>query len=100
LAIATIAALRGKNITAHGSDNSRLVLDATNTIQATLAVVVPVHIAVEVGYVPLVGVVAIVLRGTPPSAEAAATAEIAALADAARQSRKPVTVRTVATTPA
>ena len=53
------------------------VLQATNTIQVALIVVVVVHILVVVVHVPVVGVVAIVLTGTPPVAVVADIVEIA-----------------------
>jgi len=84
-----------------GSDNdtTRSVLQAPNTVQAILTVVVVVHELVVVAHVPVVGEVAKVLRGTPPVAVVADIAEIATrTAEAARQGGKAILVITIAAT--
>jgi hypothetical protein len=65
------------------------VLQATNTEQVALIVVVVVGVLVVVVHVPVVGVVAIVLASTPPVAVVAGIVEIAiGIAVAARQGGK------------
>ena len=74
-----------------------LILHATNTEQVTLIVVAAAHILEVVVHVPVVGFVAIAIRGTPPKAPVADTAEIAiGTAVAARQGGKAIFVLAIA----
>jgi len=73
-----------------------LVLQATNTIQVALIVLVPVDTLVDVAHAPAVGVVGIALASTPPVAVVADNEIATRIAEAARQSGKAVSVLTIA----